>query len=273
MRVDMKRTFCIWLSVLAFLILIPSTVSAASSVTTPDGSKQYVANGNDISVIDTTTNAVIATINLASSLFPYSCVADSRSVAVTPDGSKVYVTCTNGFICSIDTTTDTVITAIRIGICPFEIAISPDGTRAYVSDADFRAIYVIDTVSEEYITSIIVGITPVGVAITPDGSKVYVACSFCGDYNDRGGVYVIDTKTNTVLKEITSNNIYDTGSSFMYITISGNRAYVDGGKIIIDTTTDTIIDPNVKIPEFPSVALPMAAVLGLLVFFGWKEND
>ena len=52
----------------------------------PDGKRVYVANqqSNNISVIDTETNRVTATVSVGSSPF---------GVATTPDGSKVYVTC------------------------------------------------------------------------------------------------------------------------------------------------------------------------------------
>ena len=50
----------------------------------PDGTKVYVANeyGNTVSVIDTATNTVTATVNVGSGPF---------GVAVNPDGTKVYV--------------------------------------------------------------------------------------------------------------------------------------------------------------------------------------
>lgn len=49
------------------------------------GTRAYVANANDnnVSVIDTATNTVTATVSVVGSLF---------DVAITPDGTKVYVT-------------------------------------------------------------------------------------------------------------------------------------------------------------------------------------
>jgi YVTN family beta-propeller protein len=57
---------------------------------TPDGSKVYVADGfngfyGPVSVIDTATNTVTATIPVVGGSAHF-------GVAVTPDGSKVYVT-------------------------------------------------------------------------------------------------------------------------------------------------------------------------------------
>ena len=61
------------------LVLHPFGVSVS-----PDGSKVYVTNCSDntVSVINTATNTVTATITVGSA--PY-------GVSVSPDGSKVYV--------------------------------------------------------------------------------------------------------------------------------------------------------------------------------------
>ncbi len=72
----------------------------------------YITNqrSNTVSVIDTATNMVSATILVGITPF---------GVAVSPDGSKVYVT--NAFsntVSVIDTATNTVIATIPVGITP-----------------------------------------------------------------------------------------------------------------------------------------------------------
>jgi YVTN family beta-propeller protein len=89
---------------------------------TPDGSKVYVANAasNNVSVIDTASNTVIATTPVG---------AAPVGVAVTPDGSKVYVANSNSNSVSvIATPTNTVIgSPINVGTGPaaFGIFIQP----------------------------------------------------------------------------------------------------------------------------------------------------
>lgn len=67
----------------------PSAASVGSSPigvgVTPDGSKAYVVNNasGTVSVINTATNAVVATITVGT---------DPFGVAITPDGTKAYVT-------------------------------------------------------------------------------------------------------------------------------------------------------------------------------------
>ena len=88
---------------------------------TPDGSRAYIANENytspqsvgSVSVIDTTTNTVTATIDFGSGKAP-------NDVAVSPDGTRAYVT-NAGYgnsVSVIDTATNTVIDTIAVGVQP-----------------------------------------------------------------------------------------------------------------------------------------------------------
>jgi YVTN family beta-propeller protein len=79
---------------------------------TPDGKKVFVTNTDDntVSVIDTTTNKVTATVNVG--INPY-------GVAVTPDGKKVFVTNANSKnVTIIDTATNKVTATVNLGSDP-----------------------------------------------------------------------------------------------------------------------------------------------------------
>ena len=158
---------------------------------TPDGSKVYVTNAasNTVSVIDTATNTVTATIPVGSG---------RQGVAVTPDGSKVYVANTNspGTVSVIDTATNTVTATVPVRFTPANVAVTPDGSAVYVSNVDNQNVIVIDTATNTVTATIRVGIFPSGIAAAPDGSKVYVA-NFSSNT-----VSVIDTATNTVTATI-----------------------------------------------------------------------
>jgi YVTN family beta-propeller protein len=169
-------------------------VGAWGVAVTPDGSTVYVGNRffNTVSVIDTASNTVTATIPVG--LTP-------EGMAVTPDGSEVYVAITaflsDGYVAVIDTATNTVIATIGPGDFFGGVAVSPDGSTVYVSNFFPSAtVSVIDTASNTVTATIGVGAGPEGVAVTPDGSKVYVA-------NRSNTVSVIDTATNTVISTIT----------------------------------------------------------------------
>jgi YVTN family beta-propeller protein len=99
---------------------------------TPDGSKVYVANyeDNTVSVIDTATNIVNATIPVGTEPF---------GVAVTPDGSKVYVANQVSNNVSVIATATNVLIGSPIGVgtgpTAFGIFIIPPFYKAGVAGA------------------------------------------------------------------------------------------------------------------------------------------
>jgi YVTN family beta-propeller protein len=112
-----------------------------------------------VSVIDTVTNTVTATIPVGP--IPY-------GVAVTPNGAYAYVTIYGATAVSvIDTATDTVTATIPVGGAPYTVAITPDGTQAYVTNSRSNTVSVIDTATDTVTATIPVGKNPVGVAVTP----------------------------------------------------------------------------------------------------------
>ncbi|MCH9802114.1 MAG: YncE family protein, partial [Actinomycetia bacterium] len=86
----------------------------------------------------------------------------------------------------------TVTATIAVGNNPAGVAITPDGSTAYVTNFENSNVSVIDTATNTVTTTIAVGDEPAGVAITPDGSTAYVP-NF-----ENNNVSVIDTATNTV---------------------------------------------------------------------------
>jgi YVTN family beta-propeller protein len=88
-------------------------------VVTPDGKRAYVANDNSntVSVIETATNTVVATVAVGSA---------PLRVAVTPDGKHAYVTNDNSNTVSvIDTATNTVLATVAVGKGPLGVGIIP----------------------------------------------------------------------------------------------------------------------------------------------------
>jgi YVTN family beta-propeller protein len=126
-----------------------------------------------VSVINTATNKVTATIPVGS--YPF-------GVAVSPNGARVYVA-NNGSetVSVIDTVTNQVIANIRtrgsVGI-----AASQDGRRVYGANIGDQTVSVIDATTNTLIANVPVGLYPYGVAVTPDSRKVYITdcTSQCG---------------------------------------------------------------------------------------------
>ncbi|MEU2113529.1 beta-propeller fold lactonase family protein [Streptomyces sp. NPDC019507] len=174
------------------VMALPADQAAA----VPPGIYAYVANNvsDNVSVIDTATNTVAVTIPVGDG---------SRGVGVTPDGTRVYVanlssdtvsvidTATNT-VSVIDTATNTVTATVPVGNLPFGVAVTPDGTRAYVANELDDTVSVIDTATHTVLATVPVGTQPAGVAVTPDGTRAHVA-NLSSDT-----VSVIDTATRTV---------------------------------------------------------------------------
>ena len=144
-------------------------------------------NANAVSVINTATNTVFATITVG---------VNPTAVTVTPDGTRAYVTnFGNDTVSVINTATNTVIATIPLGFLgsPQTVAVSPDGTRAYVTNAFANTVTVINTATNTVVTTIPVGIQPTGVIISPDGTRAYVTNVF------NNTVSIINTATNVVI--------------------------------------------------------------------------
>ena len=210
-----------------------------------DGSKVYFTHVGGVSVIDTVTNTVVATIPVGLSS---SCCG---GVAVTPDRSKVYVVNSNANTVSvIDTATNTVIgSPIPVQLDPRGVAVAPDGSKVYVADeiAFFGGtVSVIDTVTNAVSATIPIGDPPLGgVAVTPDGSKVYVT--------QVTTVSVIDTVTNTVIATIPVGLIPEG----VAVTPDGSKVYVTSivanTVSAIDAATNTVIGSAIPIPPLNPV--------------------
>ena len=80
----------------------------------------YITNSgsNNVSVIDTATNTVKATVSVG---------YNPLGVAVTPDGTKIYVVNEyNNTLSVINTATNNITSTVNVGNDPWGIAVTPD---------------------------------------------------------------------------------------------------------------------------------------------------
>jgi YVTN family beta-propeller protein len=186
-------------------ISIPSSAPSGLRVSR-DGSKLYVAlnTAHQVAVIDTATRSVITRV--AVGIHPY-------TTMVSADGSKVYVSNwggrvpgptdvtdgmfpivvdprtgipVSGTVSVLDTATNSVAKTIEVGLHPCGMALSSDGGRLYVTNANSDTVSVIDTASDAVAETLHVGLlgperlpvlgsSPNAVTVSPDGRKLYVA--------------------------------------------------------------------------------------------------
>ena len=116
--------YVIDLTAQALLDVIPFVGSSAILIN-PAGTRAYVASPFGMSVIDTSTNTVVAQIPIVG--------AGQIAAAMNSTGTRLYVN-NSGTILVIDTATNTVVgNPITVGVGPSGIAVTPAGTRLLVT--------------------------------------------------------------------------------------------------------------------------------------------
>lgn len=140
----------------------------------PDGGHAYVADADAqvITVVDTATNTVGATIPIAA--------GPPQFLTFTPDGRTLYVTMSDSQLTIhgvevLDVATNTVIATIPLPGRPYSPAITPDGKLFFVPNHDLPFVSVIDTATNAVIGQVNVAPNPHSVTFSPDGRRAYTA--------------------------------------------------------------------------------------------------
>jgi YVTN family beta-propeller protein len=204
---------------------------------TPNGKTLYV--GNDGGVFGFATSSFIQTQSLLTPYFSF-------GLAVSPNGKSLYVVGDEspGQISVFDTAgAGKFVTNIAVGIDSVDVAFTPKGKTAYVTNSSDNTVSVIDVKTSSVTGSPITGLDqPYGINITLNGDMAYVL--------NVDGVGVIDTKTNTVTTSIPLSS-YGSGTGyFMGLTPDGKYLYVPvtnipskGSLVVINTATSAVTTP------------------------------
>lgn len=206
------------ITVLALVMLMSITCAAPFA---------YIPNSksNTVSVIDTATNTITATVPVGN--YP-------NGVAVSPDGSKAYIANWKDSTVSVIDTASFKVTTFSVPSGPEGIVISPDGKKAYVANRGVDKVSVVDTATNKIIDTVSLPAKSalVGIAVSPDGKKVYTA---------NGGLYsvsVIDTATKS------AKSLSIPGSPInVVVGRDGKKVYVStlsGMVYAIDTATNNV---------------------------------
>jgi YVTN family beta-propeller protein len=193
----------------------------------------YVPNfySSNVSVIDTQTNTVTATIPVG-----------ANPVGVAAGRDRIFVTnLGDGTVSVIDAATNTVVATINDSSTSnhyggFGIAVTPDGSKVYVAatqdrhGGQYRGLSVIQTTTNA-ITQFDCGPCR-GVAVSSDGSKYYVPVL------DAPSVAVYDTGTNDLIDHL------PIGYNALGIAVShdGTRLYAANWGKTGDQSTVSVVD-------------------------------
>lgn len=208
-----------------------------------DGRRVYVSVWNDartiaaVSVLDTTNNSIIDTIQVHTRPF---------LAAVAPDGKRVYVpNHDTGTVSVIDATTNKVASEFTVPANPHSIAFTPNGSRVYIADHESNVVSVVDTSTNKLVTTIPVPSSPHNVAVHPTRPLAIVA-SF-----GAGSVSAIDTNTNKVIRTIPVGTnpqhvAWSADGRFAYITnnASNNLSVIDLTALTVTATIPTGHSPT-----------------------------
>lgn len=176
-------------------------------------------------------------------------------VAPASAGQLAYVPVSGG-ITVIDTATYAT-TTIPLASDPSEMAITPDGQFAYVTQpgtsGSAGTVAVIAIATNTIVASVTVGDTPAGIAVSPNGQLVYVV-------NSHGNsVSVIATSTNSVVTTI----LVGAQPLAVAFTADGTAAYVtnQGSNTLstIDTATNSVVNTiylGADSPQYLAMAPP-----------------
>jgi len=119
-------------------------------------------------------------------------VGQTPTAMVRAGDRLLVVNCFNASVTVLDLNLQ-VLRTIGVGVQPQRIAISPDGTRALVTNRGNDTVSLIDTRSLGVVRTTKVGAIPVDVAFSLDGSRAWVACT--GD----GTVRILDGRSGAQL--------------------------------------------------------------------------
>jgi len=139
----------------------------------PSGTRAYIGWFKGVSVIEATTNSVIATIG----------GGEGFGLAINPEGTRLFVTDRYSVpyrVRVVDTASNSVVASIPIAFQPTGVAVSPDGRYVYVATQGGSRVWVIDATLNDYASMPSLNLcagdfSGIGIAVSPDGSRVYVA--------------------------------------------------------------------------------------------------
>lgn len=134
-----------------------------------------------------------------------------------------------------DTRTRAVVATIPVGSAPIDVALSPDGARAYTANFRSASVSVIDVATRAVIATIPVGVYPSAVGVSPDGRKLYVV----RDYS--GVLAILDAATHATLRTLAIPRTNGSMGSIAF-TPDGTRAYVTSGAVLVlDVASDQVL--------------------------------
>jgi YVTN family beta-propeller protein len=237
-----------------------------AALANPTAFRLYVSNevSGDLSIIDSSTYKVLATVPLGKR---------PRGIHPSPDRKTIYIAVSGSPVAGpgvdestlpppdrsadgvavFDVKQNKVVRTIHAGADPENFDVSPDGTQLFVSNEDTAEVSIVDVASGTVVQSFKMGEQPEGVKVTPDGKFVWVTSE------EDGEISVLDLKAGKIVDTF---KVGHRPRSIAFLP-DGSRAYVnaenDGDVVIVDAVKRKMTG---AIPlGKPGVVKPMALLL------------
>lgn len=173
--------------------------------------------------------------------------ASATGIAFAPDGARAYVCGSAGSLSVIDTASHAVTATIAVGPNLREIAMSPDGSSAYVvsETEESGVLSVIDTATNTVSATFALPARPAIVLVHPDGTRLFLSCF------DDNTVRVIDiaTRVNIATIEFTYADRY------LALSPNGDELYVghdEDNVVSVVNTTIYAVTSTIDVGDEPA---------------------
>jgi YVTN family beta-propeller protein len=203
---------------------------AGHAVTCAASPNAYVGNfkDNTVSVIDTATGTVVATLPVATGPHGMTQTPDGRTVYISGEGSSQ--------VSVIDTASNRVVATLEVGKTPHGLAMTPDGRILLVGVYGEDRVAFFDTATRTLLGSAAVA-KPHTIAVRPDGKVAYVASQEPGKF----ALVVVDLATRGVLRSIALDKAprdpeFAADGHALYFTLAGVNAVQ-----VLDPANDTVV--------------------------------
>ena len=167
----------------------------------------------------------------------------------------------------INTATNTLTATITVGKQPFDVAVTPNGEYAYVTNGDSGSVSVIKTASNTVTATITLDTHPDFVAVAPNGAYAYVTNEF------NSSVLVINTATNTVTATVPVGShpfgiVASPNGAYVYVTTIGTEGSAGNGSVVVISTGTSAA--GFSIVDWSILIIVIGIVLIIIIIAGYR---